>query len=55
MRGLGRPTSRACAWGRTPSPGPLLGSNRFPSLSKTASCDVISVSLTLLRSQPQGS
>lgn len=40
------------AWGRTPSPRPLLGSNRFPSPSKTASRCVISISLTLLRSQP---
>lgn len=40
------------AWGRTPSPRPALGSNRFPSPSKTASCCVISISLTLLRSQP---
>lgn len=43
---------RMRAWGRTPSPGPLLGSNRFPSPSKMASCGVISISLTLLRSQP---
>lgn len=43
------------AWGRTPSPRPFVGSNRFPSPSKTASCGVISVSLTLLRSQPSWS
>lgn len=43
---------RARGWGRTPSPRPLLGSNRFPSPSKTPSRGVISVSLTLLRSQP---
>lgn len=42
----------AVSWGRTPSPRPALGSNRFPSPSKTAPCGVISVSLTLLRSQP---
>lgn len=40
------------AWGRTPSPGPSLGSNRFPSCRNSASCCVISISLTLLRSQP---
>ena len=43
---------RAMSWGRTPSPGPALGSNRFPSPSKTTSRGVISISLTLLRSQP---
>lgn len=40
------------ARGRTPSPRPLLGSNRFPSPLETTSRGVISISLTLLRSQP---
>nr|DAK92542.1 MAG TPA: hypothetical protein [Caudoviricetes sp.] len=38
--------------GRTPSPRPALGSNRFPSPRNSAPCGVISISLTLLRSQP---
>nr|DAR88309.1 MAG TPA: hypothetical protein [Caudoviricetes sp.] len=56
MISCGRPSAgappRAGVWGRTPSPRPVTGSNRFPSPSKTASCGVISISLTLLRSQP---
>nr|DAK83518.1 MAG TPA: hypothetical protein [Caudoviricetes sp.] len=52
MQALWAPLFGARGWGRTPSPRPVAGSNRFPSPSKTASRCVISVSLTLLRSQP---
>nr|DAY44245.1 MAG TPA: hypothetical protein [Caudoviricetes sp.] len=52
MRGLWMRGPWLRARGRTPSPGPVTGSNRFPSPRNSASRGVISISLTALRSQP---